>query len=393
MNSQVSCPYCNAVVTATEAKTACPRCGESFETANAEVVEGVANSSSTAAARASSFLQSRAAIVASIAVALAILGVGLAVLRPWADAPKPTIATVEVRPAGTAPPLALVGLTYLPATVNVAFAVQPGPLVAYAERTGTPPKEWLAKSGIPGPILALLDKLGIPLEQIDHLVGGVSIGAQSGDVLPGLTVVLRLRKPIADEDHFLKQLGADKPRPKAGRTTYAVNVGAPLMMTKLDPLSYLFGLKDEDLSASDKPFAEGGGQLPKELRDAITHRLSPASFVWIATDSDRWGDKPIAKLPATLDPKKWKDLATKLNRGRAVVAGLSLEPEPMLRLAVRLADIKDAENLRAPFQDAFPAAGTTIETDSDWTTLATPFDPKTTPDSWKRLMPELPFAK
>jgi len=75
------------------------------------------------------------------------------------------------------------------------------------------------------------------------------------------------------------------------------------------------------------------------------------------------------------------------------VAGLSLEPEPMLRLAVRLADIKDAENLRAPFQDAFPAAGTTIETNSDWTTLATPFDPKTTPDSWKRLMPELPFAK
>ena len=30
---------------------------------------------------------------------------------------------------------------------------------------------------------------------------------------------------------------------------------------------------------------------------------------------------------------------------------------------------------------------TTVETNSDWATLATPFDPKTTPDSWKRLMP------
>ena len=392
MNSQVTCPYCNAVVAATEAKTICPRCGEAFETANAEVVEGIANSR-TVAAPPAGFLQSRAAILASIVVAIAIIGIGLAVLRPWSDAPKPTNVPVEARPTGTAPPLALVGLTYLPETVNIAFAVQPGPLVAYAERTGMPPKEWLAKSGIPATILALLDKIGIPFEQIDHLVGGVSIGAQSGDVLPGLTIVLRLRKPIADEDRFLKQLGADKPRPKAGRTTYAVNVGAPLLMTKLDPLGYLFGLKDEDLSATDKPFAEGGGQLPKELREAITNRLSPASFVWLATDSDRWGDKPLAKLPGTLDPKKWKDLPMKLNRGRAIVAGLSLEPEPMLRLAVRLADIKDAENLRAPFQNAFPAAGTTIETNSDWTTLATPFDPKTTPDSWKRLMPELPFAK
>ena len=89
MNSQVSCPYCNAIVMATDVKTACPRCGESFESANAEHIAEDAAVSKPATPRPAGFLYSRSAMALSFGLAFAILAIGLAILRPWEAKPKP----------------------------------------------------------------------------------------------------------------------------------------------------------------------------------------------------------------------------------------------------------------------------------------------------------------
>jgi hypothetical protein len=72
-------------------------------------------------------------------------------------------------------PLELAGLSYLSPDSNIVLAVRPGPILAHAEKTGQSPQALLTGAGVPPPVLATLDRLGVPLGDIDHLAAGVRV--------------------------------------------------------------------------------------------------------------------------------------------------------------------------------------------------------------------------
>lgn len=384
---RVSCPYCNAVLSVEPTdRTTCTRCDEAFDPNTAEQLpdETAVAAVPTAPAKGG-FLYSRNALFLSFGLAALILAVGLAVIRPWEPrvVPKPQESKLPV----VVSPLGLSGLAYLPARTNALAAVQPLPLLAYAAQSKTDPKKFLIDAGVPEMVFAKLSQAGLPLDQIDHLVVGMAVGSEKNTLIPGLTVCLKLTRPIADESKFLAQLKAEKnsQQSKGGRTVYSVPAGLPLLMTRIDESTYLFGLGAEDLEQMDKPLAAGGGHLPKELREAMTSKISPASFVWVASDSDKWAEK-LARSPFTAAVATKEQLA-KLAPLRAVAAGLSIEPEPQLRLGVRMADAAATAAVQTRLKATFPVA----VADPEWATVQAPFDPKAA--SLKTLLADLFAAK
>lgn len=376
MAERVACPYCNSVIDSVTERTVCPRCSESFITADAEhlpddvMVSRPQSIATRLDERPTGFLHSRGAMAVSCALAVVILVVGLSLVRPWEPKPKST----SERPLPVVvSPLGLSGLAYLPPSTNMIVAVQPMPLLAYAAISKTDPRKFLIDSGIPEPVFESLSKANISLDQVDHLVFGVSVRDDS--LIPGLTVCLKFTRPLADESRFLAQLRAEKnsQQSKFGRTVYSVPLRLPLLMTILDETTVLFGISSDDLAAFEKPHPLGGGHLLKDLRDAMTSRISPASFAWIATDSSTWWEKPAGKF--ALQIPDWKSKAEQLRPIRALAAGISLEPEPELRLGIRCADAPST----ASFQERLRSMGNSelsvIAGDEGWATLRTPFDP------------------
>lgn len=370
MAHRVSCPYCNAVVEA-DGRTACPRCGETFDAATAEhLPDETPPPPAAPVAPNAGFLYSRAAVFLSLGLAALILVVGLAVVRPWD--PRVLPAPEQPKLPVVVSPLGLSGLAYLPPRTNVIAAIQPMPLLIHAAQTKTDPKKFLLDAGVPPVVLEKLTQAGLPLDQIDHLVVGLSVGSEKNTALPGVTACLKLTRPVGDEGKFLAQLKAEKnsQESKGGHTVYNVATGLPLVMTRLDDKTYLFGLKADDLELMDKPLAAGGGHLPKELRDAMTNRISPVSFAWLATDSDRWAEK-IGKSPFAAAVVS-KDQLARLAPLRAIAAGLSIEPDPQLQLAVRTADPAATAAVQTRLKAAYPDA----TADQEWATVRAPFDVK-----------------
>lgn len=368
---RVSCPYCNAVVDVESGRVACPRCGEAFESANAEhIADDVAVSKPASPPRPPGFLYSRSAMALSFGLAFAILAGGLAILRPWETKPKP----VEVRLPVVVSPLGLSGLVYLPPSTNIVAAVQPMPLLAYAAQAKIDPRKFLVEAGVPDVVFENLSKAGVPLDQIDHLVVGLSVSSEKGSIIPGVTACLKLTRPIADESKFLAQLRAEKnsQQSKGGRTVYSISNS--LLMTAVDERTYLFGFGEVDLAFFDKPQATGGSHLPKELREALTNRISPASFAWIATDSTNWSDKPGVQLAKSLP--EWKPRFEKLKSLRAVAGGLSLEPEPELRLGTRWDDAIGTNTFQDRLKTQFKDEAAQVAGDEGWATVRTPIDLK-----------------
>jgi hypothetical protein len=326
-------------------------------------------------------LPSRTALLLSCGLAAVVLAAGLYFYWPFGGSPPPS--QPDTLPPGTTPPAALAGLRHLPAGANVVFAVQPGPVLAYAERTGADPKAVLATLMIPREAVDGLERAGLPLDRIDHVVGGVTL--TPADLFPGFALVLKLRQPVADEERFLQALKAEK-KPKAGRPVYAVFLaGLPLTMTTIDDRTYLFGFLEKDLSAADAP--PGPAALPPALRDAITTKLSPASFAWAATDAAAWADMAVVKAFATnsKDPRV-RDRFELLGRGRQAVVGASLEPDPRLRVAVRTRDAEAAGGLREYLAGKLPAAA--VGGEGEWAEADVPFDPAAGGDVLRRLLGE-----
>jgi hypothetical protein len=369
------CPHCNAINADTTGHefADCSRCGERFRMANAQSSVLPSRKTPTpVAANPPGFLYSRAAVYLSFALSAVILVSGLAIVRPWESRPIPE----KSKPPVVVSPLGLSGLVYFPPSTNILVAIQPLPLLAYSARTKTDPRKFLIEAGVPDSLFGILDRAKIPLDQIDHFLVGLSVSAEEGKVLPGITAFLKLTRPIADETNFLAQLKAEKnsQQSKGGRTVYSFNAGLPLLLRKLDAQTYLFGFSEEDLAMIEKPAASGGGHLPKELRDAMTARIDPTSFAWFATDTDNWPEKPGAKFLA-LNPA-WKARLSQISAGRAIAGGVALDAEPTLRFAVRLKDESDAAEFRGWLQNKLPGDRTSIGGKESWATAETAFDPK-----------------
>src|SRR5947209_5152810 len=182
MRIRVSCPHCNSSVVLPErpatGRAACPRCGEMFPVRDVEEVadeasggrEPPVSSLQQGAHARRSPLPTGRALLASVAVAAVVLGGGLYYFRGPA---KPQAAQQsDDRPPGVVPPAAVAGLRYLPAGTNIAFALQPAPLVAYAEKTNADPKALLTAAGVPAEVTSTRDRPGLPLTTTDQVAGG-----------------------------------------------------------------------------------------------------------------------------------------------------------------------------------------------------------------------------
>jgi hypothetical protein len=214
-------------------------------------------------------------------------------------------------------------LRHLPPDTGVAFAVQPGPLLAHAKRTDTDPQKLLADLGVPERAFQTLADLGLSLDRIDQLAGGLVLAADNA--VPRFVLAVKLTGPAGDLPEKLKA-----ERVAAGR--YRANLGGlPGRLEERDG-AWVFATSDADLDRPAGPV--GGGHLPAGLRDTLG-QLSPAAFVWAATDAADWADRPTVKAAARL--LKRPELPERLKPVRAAGVGLSLEPGLTAKLAVKAA--------------------------------------------------------
>lgn len=389
MTVRVSCPFCNTGLTLPGApptgRVQCPRCGESFpvkppgeETAPGDPVEPgpppSTNGTPAGHARPPSPRAFGAPAFIAAWLAALVLGVVLyTVLRRENGGRPPTPPDTRAnKPAVTVPPAAVPGLAYLPADTAVAFAAQPGAIAPYAERTQTDPRQLLAAAGVPEPVFAALDKTGVKLDQIDHVAGGLVTAADSA--IPRAVVVLALRQPLADEGAFRQALGATRFTAPSGATRDRVTVGGlPAEMLRIDPTTYLFGTDGRDLESATKAGGRGPAHLSAGLRESMA-RLSPASVAWVATDARDWAANPSVQLLAQVRTADWPQ---RLAGVRAAAAGVSLEPDPRLTLAVRAADAQAVKKLTDGLAKALAGRQSVIGSTDDWATAELPFDPKT----------------
>src|SRR5437868_1184384 len=121
-----------------------------------------------------------------------------------------------------------------------AFAVRTwedvGPEATAAEPQPAPAKPAVRRSLTP----FVVARLGLGVEQIDHIAGGTSLGDR--DVEFRLTLVVVLRDPLADPDEFLDKIKAQR-KVVGGRERFKVQLGQlTATLTVVSPTVLVFGL-------------------------------------------------------------------------------------------------------------------------------------------------------
>lgn len=380
MTLRVACPYCNTgfdVPGAPGGHMTCPRCGESVAVKAAEGSgvsapslngDGVhASAPAAEAPPAPSGLKPLALLAAALFTAVLIgIGVWLAGFLKPKDKPPEQVKPNAPRP--TWPPQTLAGLRYLPTDSQLVFAVQPSPLLQYAERTQQDPNKVMADGGLPKPVFDWLADAGIKPEQIDHVAVGVRF-----EGIPPFAVLLSLREPLANEGQFYKGLKAKR---DVDKNLYRVPVGAlevSVGMVKVDDTKYLFAYRDEDLALAKKPH-DGVSQFRPGLQESI-QKLSPAAFFWLATDTHDWKGNASLALLASVGMNKsdlWKQFDPTL---RATAIGLALDGELKVTAAVRYADNPTmAQRVKGWAEKTKESKGETFG-EGEWAGVTVPLNP------------------
>ncbi len=359
---KLSCPYCNhAFEAAPAARVTCPRCEDAFPVRGGPApVHSIWSREAAQAVDLAGVLKQRLkqAAIVLLLIFLVIAGIVFWKIReqqkfvPPDPLPPPT--------AGVTPPLELRGLGYLPPNCNLVFAVQPGPLLVYAEKTRQDPVELLTKNRIPASALGALAKAGITLQQIDHIIGGFLIPELNEE--PRICLVLVLRMPLVDEAKFLEQLHA-----KEGEWENRFEVkfdNLPMKLAKSSPTTWVFGFTEKDLvNAAD------GAEMSPSCRELIQEWVPRDAAVWAAADTARWSEKPILKLLK----KEWLPF---LAKGRAATVSLSFADEAKLRVAVRCVDTDASDKLFAYFKGKATGERSLANRVGEWTNLEVVADPK-----------------
>jgi hypothetical protein len=390
MSVRLSCPSCNTAFALpappADRRATCPRCGDVFPVRGelAEQADGEAESEPAAPAPGTKHDTRNTKWVAALALGLLGVGVGLGVYYRLGGFGSKAEPRPEPPGAATAP-AQLAALGYLPADCNVLFAVQPGPVLAYAQRTGQDPRELLTRSGVPVQVLGALDQLGLELTQIDHIAGGTSVGDVAFELR--ITLVLVLRAPPADEGDFLNRMkarrtGGNKPRHEVELAKL------PLTLARVSETVWVFGMTDKDLEAVDRGgFGPGATQFRgSETRDGaeklvglreMVASIPPDAAVWAAADDERdWTQKPAVRLLAkSPEAKKWLPA---VSSGRGGLVALSFGNRPRIQLLVLTADAATAERVRAYFAArAAEVESATSGGSGYYARYDAPFDPAT----------------
>lgn len=262
---------------------------------------------------------------------LLLVAVPLVFLRPW-ETPAPAPIEMPAGPVVTLPPMALAGLRYLPASTNVIIAVQPAALAAFNPQQ--PPRKVLTGAGVPELILATFENAGVPFEEVEQVVAGLTL--QPDKLIPGVSVFAKFRKPVAEES-FLKALQAER-KPTAGRSVYMSKFNN-LLVTPIDDRSWLFGLIDDDLAMADIP-SKSLSHLSQPIRLAMSERIDPAAYAMAVTGEAKW-DEANAFIAMSL-----KKTAAKLAKVRSLAVGISHSADgPNLKLSLVTIDSATASEV------------------------------------------------
>jgi hypothetical protein len=354
MAVRLSCPSCNTEFTLPELppnrRAACPRCGDEFPVrawqdvpdAGPAAASAPPPVSPAAAQRKSAFPR---AVVLALLAAVVCLGAAYWVVRDRGEKAKQ--AAAAMRPEGAVlPPAELEGLGYLPADTNVAFAVQPGAIVAYARQTNQDPRDLVIQAGVPAQVLDTLTRAGLTLGQIDHIAGGTSLGDAVFEIR--LALVLVLRRPLDDPDAFLAALEA-KHNPANHEQYGATFAGLPFVLARPSPTVCVLGFDaKKDLAAVTERHGPGGAHFRADLARRIATQVPADAAAWVATADAQWFEKPAVQMVVGqfLQRKEWLPV---LAQGRAGIAALTLGERPRLWLIAKCADEEIAASTRRYF--------------------------------------------
>jgi hypothetical protein len=354
-----TCPYCNAQLLAgASGRVICPRCGESVAVAPGASPALLASAATEQPAvppaepgnpvRANRIV---GGIVLGVMVLMATTGLVYALmtvgvrrahdraLPPKMRKPfdifrkKKEVSPSPAEPGEAVAPARLAGLGYLPPGTNVVAAVHVEELLA------SPTAKELRGQGFKiGKVELKLDAvgqwLGLPAEEIDHVVLGVRMSEEKDiDLTPPVHVVVRTRQAY-DPEKLRKALQATGPRqlPAAGggkRTVYLAklrNLPLEFLLWLADERTFVLGLfsKMEDVPLSPQ---EGASPLDSEVRQVLEQRLSAGVSIWLAGHSADWEQ---TVLPTLLGG--WKGLPV-LHRSKDVrTFAIALQPDKLVRL-------------------------------------------------------------
>ncbi len=357
---KLSCPYCNhAFEAAPAARVTCPRCEDAFPVRGGPApVHSIWSREAAQAVDLAGILKRnlKQAAIILLLFFLVIAGVVFWKIREQQKVVPPD--PLPLLSASVTPPLGLRGLGYLPPNCNLVFAVQPGPLLVYAEKTKQDPVELLTKNRVPASALGALAQAGITLQQIDHLVGGFHIPDLNEE--PRICLVLVLRTPLADEARFLEQLNAKRSE-SANRFEVKFD-NLPMKLSKVSGTTWVFGFTEKDLV---------GAELSPSCRELIREWVPTDAAMWVAADTARWSEKPILKLLK----KEWLPI---LAKGRAATVSLSFADEAKLRVAVRCVDTDASDKLFAYFKGKATSERSLASSAGEWAKLEVVADPKDT---------------
>ncbi|MBA4190249.1 MAG: hypothetical protein C0467_19865 [Planctomycetaceae bacterium] len=354
MSIRVSCSTCNTEFTLPEVPTnrrgLCPRCHDEFPVrAWQEVPSSPVSASEVARQNAPLPTTSRPAARKSrmllLPLLMAIVGLGVALWamqRPAQVQPPPELERPENE---VLPATRLEGVGYLPADANIVFAVQPGAVLAYARRTNQDARDLIVKAGIPARVLDSLANLGLTLGQFDHIAGATSVSSDRFELR--LTMALVLRQPIEDEEEFLARLKARNQTGAKGRHDVEF-AGLPMTLARVSPTIWVLGVDARKDLEGVGGHGVGGKQFPAELAKMIAQNVPADAAAWVATNDERWAEKPGVKLAIELGLKKPEWLPI-LAQGRAAMAAISFGEQPRLKLYVKTVDDVSGKRLRTYF--------------------------------------------
>ncbi|HEY2910137.1 MAG TPA: hypothetical protein VGI99_07820 [Gemmataceae bacterium] len=366
----LSCPYCNHAFAASSAsRVVCPRCGETVPGRSAEAAPAPFDPFST---DISAVVKSRLKF-AAVAIAVIFVVIAGTVAKYILDErrkqkqlpPQPVVASLPHAP------LQLPALNHLPPGTNLVIAIQPGPIVAVAERTNQDPVAILMQAGIPESVLGALVKAGITLQQIDHAAIGIDVPSKDQELR--LCIALSFRQPLPDEAAILRQLQA-KPSGSPGRFEVQVDK-FPLQMARVSKTLWLFGLGEKDLAGAS------GSPLPADFQEVIGQHIPSDAAIWAAAAPANWNDKPILKLLK----KDWLALV-----GSRRAAALAFAEAGRLSLALQSETPQDADKLRNYFKSRATGEHSTANGTGNWATLSIPIEPKAASSALADLVNGLP---